>query len=317
MDVDAGDCEDQGLMNSYLPPLLAAALVGTAVLLAAYAFAEHRRLATMRRTLAVVLGGQDSTTITGERRTFASVSMMDSLVDSVGSRLVGRRARTRLRKHLAWAGRPTSESLTMIVGRKIIYLGVGLSLGLIAGVVFGGWAWALIPLAGFVGFYLPDVLVYNEAQHRTDEIRLLLPDALDLLNLCVESGLGLQAALARVAQSQMGAVAQEFGRVLQEMQLGVSRSAAFESMAQRTKQVDLQRFAAAMLQVDKLGIPVANVLREQAREMRATRHDRAREQAQKIPVKILAPLMLCFLPGLFIIILGPAAITAMSVLSGR
>jgi tight adherence protein C len=172
-------------------------------------------------------------------------------------------------------------------------------------------------VTGLVGFYPPHVLPANEAGHRTREICLRLPDALDLLNLCVESGLGLQAAFAKVAESKNGPVAQEFGRVLQEMQLGVSRAAAFESMARRTKQQDLQRFVSAMLQVDRLGIPVASVLREQAREMRATRHARAREQAQKVPVKILGPLMICFLPGLFVIVLGPAVINTMSALSGR
>ena len=107
-------------------------------------------------------------------------------------------------------------------------------------------------------------------------------------------------------------MADEFGRVLQEMRLGMSRAEAFEAMAQRTRQVDLQRFVSAVLQADKLGIPIAAVLREQARDMRARRRDRAREQAQKVPVKILMPLMLCLLPGLFIIILGPAVITAIN-----
>jgi tight adherence protein C len=88
-------------------------------------------------------------------------------------------------------------------------------------------------------------------------------------------------------------------------------------MAARTKQRDLQRFVSAVLQVDKLGIPIAAVLKEQARDMRAQRHSRAREKAQKVPVKILLPLMLCFLPGLFIIILGPGVIIALDVFSGR
>ena len=131
-----------------------------------------------------------------------------------------------------------------------------------------------------------------------------LPDALDMLNLCVECGLSFQAALAQVADEPEGC-----GRSgvpgLQEMQLGVPR-ARRRGDGGRTQQEDLQRFVSAILQVDKLGIPVAAVLREQAREMRAKRFSRAREQAQKVPVKILMPLMLCFLPGLFIIILGPA-----------
>ena len=123
----------------------------------------------------------------------------------------------------------------------------------------------------------------------------------------------MQAALARVAEHQSGPVVAEFDRVLQEMQLGLSRADAFEALARRTKQEDMHRFVAAILQVDKLGIPVAAVLNEQAVEMRKKRQSRAREQAQKVPVKLLGPLLLCFLPGLFIIILGPAIVTVADV----
>ncbi|MEI6362406.1 MAG: type II secretion system F family protein [Actinomycetes bacterium] len=304
-------------MNSVLVPIMAAVLAFGAVLVGAFAFAEQRRRSSMRHTLAVVLGGPDAETDVLGHRTWSETSAIDAIVEALGSRLISARGRERLRHQLALAGRPVTEPLKTVIGRKIIYLGVGLCLGFIAALMYGGWLWLLVPLAAAVGFFLPDMVLYNQGEHRTEEIKLELPDALDLLNLCVESGLGLQAALAKVAESQHGPVAQEFGRVLQEMQLGVSRSAAFESMANRTKQQDLQRFVSAMLQVDKLGIPVASVLREQAREMRAARHSRAREQAQKVPVKILGPLMICFLPGLFVIILGPAAINTMNVLSGR
>ncbi len=298
-------------------PLLAAALACGAVLVVVFAIYEIRQRSNMRHTLNVVLGDHSAAGAQAGTRSFSRASMVDSFVNSVGARLVGSRGRERLRKHLAWAGRPTGESLTQIIGRKLIYLLVGLCLGFIAGVVYGGWTWWLILALGVGGFYLPDILLFNQASHRTEEIQLKLPDALDLLYLCVESGLGLQSALSKVAQTQDGPVAAEFGRVLQEMQLGVSRAAAFESMGNRTNQQDLKRFVNAVLQVDKLGIPIANVLREQARDMRTARQARAREQAQKVPVKILAPLMVCFLPGLFIIILGPAVILALDVFSGR
>ena len=144
-----------------------------------------------------------------------------------------------------------------------------------------------------------------------------LPDALDMLNLCVESGLSFAAAVGQVAANQKGPVADEFKIALQEMQYGRSRAEALTAMAGRTKQDDIERFVSAMLQVDKLGVPVATVLREQAKEMRAKRYSRAREQAQKVPVKILMPLMLCFLPALFIIILGPAAFSIAEVFSNQ
>ena len=293
-------------MNAMVLPVLAALLAFGAVLLLSLAVVDVQRRAGMRRSLAFVLGDPLSQTTTSSGRPWEATSTLDTIVVGIGSRLVSPRGKERLRRHLAWAGRPSSESLSTIIGRKVIYLIAGACIGLL-----------LFPVLAVAGFFAPDLILFNQAEHRTEEIQFQLPDALDLLNLCVESGLGLQSALARVAETQDGPVAAEFGRVLQEMQLGVSRTAAFESMAARTKQDDLRRFVTAMLQVDKLGIPVANVLREQAREMRAVRHARAREQAQKVPVKILGPLMLCFLPGLFVIILGPAAITAAEVLLRR
>jgi len=304
-------------MNAMVLPVLAALLAFGAVMLVSLAVVDTQRRAGMRRSLALALGDPLSQPASGTGRPWEATSTLDTIVVGIGSRLVSPRGKERLRRHLAWAGRPSSESLSTIIGRKVIYLIGGACVGLLLGVLLGGWWVLLLPALAVAGFFAPDLILYNQADHRTQEIQYQLPDALDLLNLCVESGLGLQAALARVAETQEGPVAAEFGRVLQEMQLGVSRTAAFESMAARTKQDDLRRFVTAMLQVDKLGIPVANVLREQAREMRAVRHARAREQAQKVPVKILGPLMLCFLPGLFIIILGPAAITAVDVLLRR
>ena len=135
-----------------------------------------------------------------------------------------------------------------------------------------------------------------------------MPDALDLLVISVESGLGFDAALSQVARNTTGPLADEFFRVLQEMQLGTSRAEALRALAERTDVNDLRGFITAMVQADQLGIPIANVLRIQAREMRIRRSQRAEETAMKVPVKILFPLIFCILPALFIVIIGPAAI---------
>ena len=132
----------------------------------------------------------------------------------------------------------------------------------------------------------------------------------------MESGLGFDAALAQVARHTQGPLAEEFFRVLQEMQLGTGRSDAMRALADRTDVVDLRGFITAMVQADAFGIPIANVLRIQAREMRIRRSQRAEETAQKVPVKILFPLIFCILPALFIVILGPAAIQIMTSFSG-
>jgi len=144
-----------------------------------------------------------------------------------------------------------------------------------------------------------------------------LPDALDLLTISVESGMAFDSAVSQVARNTRGPLADEFFRVLQEMQIGLSRSDAIRAMGERTDIAELKTFASAMVQADTLGIPIANVLRVQATEMRVKRSQRAEEMAQKVPVKILFPLIFCILPVLFIIIIGPAAITIFQSFTGR
>lgn len=300
-------------MNTLLLPVIAGGLVFLAVMLASVVVVDQQRRSSTRRSLAIVLRVGAMKAADGDLVDGHHAGTLASAVTAVGNRVVGERNRASLREHLAWAGRPTADDLRAAVDRKIVYGALGLGLGALFGARVGGAAWLAVPVAALLGYFLPDILAYNQGLKRTEQIQLALPDALDLLDLCVESGLSMQAALARVAEHQSGPVAAEFGRVLQEMQLGLSRADAFEALARRTKQEDMHRFVAAILQVDKLGIPVAAVLKEQAVEMRKKRQSRAREQAQKVPVKILGPLLLCFLPGLFIIILGPALITVADV----
>ncbi len=298
---------------SILLPILAALLVFAAVLIVAILIIERRERLGMRRSLALVLRIGNVKPADEELATTELPSLIGEVVGAIGDRLVRPSTRQRLRDQLAWSGKPRQEDLRDAVERKVIYGTVGLLLGLVLVMLLGGGWWLSVLLLPVVGFFLPDLLIYNAALHRTEEILLSLPDALDLLDMCVQSGLSLQAGLGRVAATQSTPVAEEFGRVLREMQLGVPRAEAFEAMAKRTHQPDLQRFVSAVLAADQLGIPIAAVLKEQADDMRARRRARAREQAQKVPVKILAPLMLCLLPGLFIVILGPAAINAANV----
>lgn len=158
------------------------------------------------------------------------------------------------------------------------------------------------------GFYLPDLLLYNTGLKRQELLRRELPDAMDLLTICVEAGLGFDAAMSRVSLNTEGALAAEFARVLQEMQIGESRSEALRSLAGRTTVTELRAFVTALIQAGELGVAIADVLREQAAEMRLRRRQRAEEKAQKVPVKILAPLMGCLFPALFVIVLGPGVL---------
>ncbi len=139
-----------------------------------------------------------------------------------------------------------------------------------------------------------------------------LPDALDLLTISVEAGLGFDAALSQVARNTKGPLAQELARVLQEMQIGLGRSSALRALGERNSLPDLRSFTSAMVQADAFGIPVGQVLRVQSNEIRLKRRQRAEEQAQKVPVKIMIPLVLFILPCLFIAVIGPAVISLMA-----
>ena len=203
------------------------------------------------------------------------------------------------------AGRWTPERILAFKGLGLISLGL---LGLLIGLRSPTMLLVMPILGAGIGFFLPDVLVYNAGLKRQDRIRRALPDALDMMTVCVEAGLGFDAAMAQVARNTEGPLAAEYARVLQEMQFGKSRVQALRSMTERTTVTELRTFVSALVQSSDLGIPVAAVLREQASEMRTRRRQRAEEQAQKVTVKILFPLIFCLFPALMIVVIGPGAI---------
>jgi tight adherence protein C len=217
----------------------------------------------------------------------------------------------RMRRKLDLAGNPPGWDTDRILAFKVLGLFVGGAVGLILPLLFGNVLWAIVFGVGLavLGFYLPNIILYQTAYNRSEQIRRELPDALDLLVISVESGLGFDAALSQVARNTTGPLADEFFRVLQEMQLGTGRPDAMRALVDRTDVSDLRGFVTSMIQADTFGIPVAQVLRVQAREMRIRRTQRIEEAAQKVPVKILFPLIFCILPALFVVILGPAVIS--------
>ena len=160
-----------------------------------------------------------------------------------------------------------------------------------------------------LGLFLPRTWLENRVRHRQKEILRSLPDAFDLITVCVEAGLGLDAALAKVAEKVEGPFAEELYLALREVSLGKLRRDALKEMGQRTGVPDLIAFINAVVQAETMGTSIANVLRVQAEQMRTLRRQRAEQQAYKAPVKMVFPLVLCIFPTLFIIILGPAAIS--------
>lgn len=165
------------------------------------------------------------------------------------------------------------------------------------------------------GFLAPFIVIYDIGVRRQQQIRRQLPDALDLLTLSVEAGLGFDAAMAQVAAVMPGALAREFARMLTEMQMGQRRADAMRALARRTNVTELRTIMTSLVQAGELGIPIANVLREQSREMRVKRRQRAEEQARKLPVKVIFPLVLCLFPALFIIVIGPGVINIIKAFS--
>jgi tight adherence protein C len=162
-----------------------------------------------------------------------------------------------------------------------------------------------------LGFFVPNLYLYQATYERSQRIQRDLPDAIDLLTISVEAGLGFDAALQQVSRNTEGPLAEEFSRVLREMQIGQGRSAALRALSERTTVPELRSFVSAMVQADAFGIPVAQVLRVQSSEMRVKRRQRAETKAQQVPVKMTVPLIFCILPCLFIAVMGPAAISAM------
>jgi tight adherence protein C len=157
-------------------------------------------------------------------------------------------------------------------------------------------------------FALPDLVLSRRASERQSQIERELPDLLDQMVVSVEAGLGFEAAMSRVAKQNEGALPHELQRVLQDVRFGMSRRDAFTKLLKRTDSSDLKQFVNALTQAERLGMPLADVLRVQADEMRKKRRMRAEETALKIPVKLVFPLLLCILPALFVVIIGPAII---------
>jgi tight adherence protein C len=218
-------------------------------------------------------------------------------------------ARDGIRQKLVMAGSPFGWDADRVLVAKVACLAGGMVLGLLF-LAVAGFAWPLraagLVAISLLGYWLPNIVLTNAVQRRQNEIRNALPDSIDLLTICVEAGLGFDAALAHVSRNTSGPLADEFYRTLQEVQLGRSRNEAMRNLAARSNVPELRAFMLAMVQADIFGVSVANVLRVQAKDMRMKRRQLAEERAMKVPIKVLFPVLFCIFPALFVVILGPA-----------
>lgn len=271
-----------------------------------------------RRRAVRLLETQVSEVSTNLRSHELSQSFVDRAVSPLATKLGGlaRRVspsdgRGRIDRRIALAGRPEGWDAEKVAALKIIAAVGGILLALLLGKSANASGTSILGLGlllGGIAFYTPNAILARKAEDRQNEIRTTLPDTMDLLTISVEAGLGFDAALVQVMNHVPGALTQEIGRMLQEMRLGKSRVDAFRSLADRTDVEELRSFVLAMVQADTFGVSISKVLRAQAKELRTKRRQRAEEQAMRVPIKILFPMILCVLPALFVVVLGPGAI---------
>ncbi len=225
----------------------------------------------------------------------------------------------RINHRLDVAGNPPGWSVDRVAGLKLVGFAVMLPLSIVATMLLGLSSVVMVFVCvgvSMLGFMAPDYYIFQKGRERSDQMQKDLPDALDLLTISVEAGLAFDSALSRVAKSTEGPLAAEFARVLQEMNIGMGRAEAMRALGDRTHIPELKSFVTAMVQADAFGIPIGQVLRVQSSEMRVKRRQRAEEKAQKVPVKILFPLIFFILPTLFIVVMGPGVISMMNSFSG-
>lgn len=292
--------------------------VGLATILATFAVASliaglgvQKRQSRLRGLVRRYSGTSRSTTAIQRARLFENRAF-DGLV-MVASRFTPTKYREFLSRLLARSGRFDAKGAERIAAGKLLLAALGLLLGLAyASAGVGALGPVLVIGLPILGYFALDLWLYDRGVSRQEQIGYELPSAIDLMYLSVSSGVSLNSAMQKVAENLEGPAAAELTRVLEEMRLGLTRPDAFRSLISRVKHPDMIRFAEAMIKIDQLGISLSTVLAEQAREMHERRRTLARERAQKVSVQILLPLVLCFLPGLFLIVLGPAVMSILN-----
>lgn len=262
---------------------------------------------TIRRRIKVIAAAPDKP----EQKT---VVVEDEPVSWL-SRLTPLGLMTRIERNMVLAGRPDGWSRDRVIVAKPLGLAFGVFFAI---VIIAKTSSPVLMIFAFgivlLGYFVPDLLIYNHATKRQQEIQQSLPDTLDQIVISIEAGVGFEAALARAGEKGTGPLADEIVRLIQDIALGMSRREAYFALADRTTVDGLRTFAKAVVQAEEFGVSISSVVRTQAKEMRIARRARAEAKAQQVPVKILLPLMTCILPVLFIIVLGPPVTNAFRIM---
>jgi tight adherence protein C len=245
-------------------------------------------------------------------------------IEKLGQRLAKstpEKARIDLQNRLNLAGVRTMSPSDFTAIRYVGFV-LGGAVGLLLGVLLNNSTGNVVFLAGaplllgVIGLYGPVYWLRTKVQQRRTEIQKALPDAMDLLTIAVEAGLGFDAAMARVTDKFKNALADEFAQVLQETRLGRPRLEALDDMGRRTGVEDLHNFVQAVIQSEQMGVGVAKILRLQSDEMRRKRRQRAQEKAAQASLKMMLPMVGCIFPTIWIVLIGPAILIVMKAQAG-
>ncbi len=212
------------------------------------------------------------------------------------------------------AGRPFGLTADVFVGAKLALAAVAAVAATAITAPAGLDMLAYLGITGasvWISYRAPDYWLRMRAEQRIDEIRLALPDALDLIIICVEAGLSFEAALARVIERLQGPLSDEIRRMLSDMSMGLRRREALQALAARCRTPEVTSFVAMIVQADQTGVAIGPVLRVQADALRVQRRQRAHEAGAKAPLKMLFPMVFCILPAIVAVILGPASLSLM------
>jgi tight adherence protein C len=299
--------------------LLLALVVGLGVLMIFIGLARtpSRNTAEMVQQRLSVYGGEKPLTLEEVelQRPFSERFLRPAIerLGSMMSRSTPQKARLNLMNRLDLAGRPGNLTPEDFAAVRIVAAAVLAAAGLLIGLLLGNPVYLVISLAlgAVLGFYAPVLWLKQKVDARRSEIQKGLPDAMDLLVIAVDAGLGFDAALARVTDKYKNALSEEFAKVLREVSLGRPRLEAMDEMGRSSGVEDLHNFIQAIIQSEQFGTGIGKILRIQADEMRRKRRQRAQEKAAQATLKMMLPMVGCIFPTLWIVLLGPAALILM------
>ena len=298
-------------------PLLALAVgIGIFIMFLGLARTPQTNTAAMVQQRLQVYGGGEQRPLTMEelelQRPFTERFLRPAIVrlGTIMSRSTPQKARQDLQNKLDLAGRPGNLTPEDFAAVRLVAAAVMAAIGLGIGFLLQSTVYLVLALAigAILGYYLPTLWLKQKVDARRLEIQKGLPDAMDLLVIAVDAGLGFDAALARVTDKYKNALSDEFAKVLREVNLGRPRLEAMDEMGRSSGVEDLHNFIQAVIQSEQFGTGIGKILRIQADEMRRKRRQRAQEKAAQATLKMMLPMVGCIFPTLWIVLLGPAAL---------